>query len=43
VPPVGHPDYEPVVADLERLFSDRAVDGHVRFEYETQLFVSRVA
>lgn len=41
-PAAGHPDHEPMVADLGRLFADHAVDGEVRFEYETRLFVGRV-
>jgi hypothetical protein len=31
-----------MVTDLERLFSDQATDGRVRFEYETQVFVARI-
>lgn len=41
-PPAGHPDHEPMLADLRRLFHEEAVDGRVRFRYETRLFVASV-
>ena len=43
VPNAGHPEHEPMMRALRRLFDDHAVDGRVRFEYETQLFVERLA
>lgn len=39
VPAAEHPSHGPMMAALRRLFDDEAVDGSVRFRYETQLFV----
>jgi SAM-dependent methyltransferase len=37
-PPAGHPDHEPMLAALERIFADHQTNGTVDFEYETQLY-----
>lgn len=42
VPNAGDPAYEPMMKALRRLFDQHAVDGRVRFEYATQLFVGHV-
>ena len=42
-PPPGHPDHEPMLADLDRLFDAHAVDGQVRLEYRTELHLGRFA
>lgn len=36
-PEAGHPNYEPMMGEVERLFRTHAVDGVVTFEYETRL------
>jgi len=41
-PPPGHPDYEPMMAELDRLFDVFNDRGHVRFEYDTELYVGRI-
>jgi SAM-dependent methyltransferase len=38
-PNVGHPDHEPMLAELRRLFDAHAEDGRIRVDYATQLFV----
>lgn len=42
-PLAGHPNHEPLLAALEELFERHAVDSHVRFEYETELYVGTPA
>ncbi|HVK08056.1 MAG TPA: class I SAM-dependent methyltransferase [Gemmataceae bacterium] len=42
VPTEGHPNYEPLYAGLRRLFDAEAVNGVVRFEYETELYLGRM-
>ncbi len=41
-PAAGHPRHGPMLAELARIFRDHQRDGHVRVEYETQLFVGRI-
>jgi SAM-dependent methyltransferase len=43
VPGAGDPGYEPMLADLERLFLAHAANGHATFEYETKLYFGRLA
>lgn len=38
----GHPNYEPMMADLRNLFERNNQDGKVLFEYETQVFWGEV-
>jgi len=38
-PLVGHPNHEPLLAALDELFERYAAGGHVRFEYETELYI----
>ncbi|MFH1679687.1 MAG: hypothetical protein ABIH26_03475 [Candidatus Eisenbacteria bacterium] len=35
VPGAGDPGYEPMLADLARIFREHASNGRVTFEYET--------
>jgi SAM-dependent methyltransferase len=42
-PPAGHPDREPMVRALEALFERHQRDGHVRFDYETRIYLGRPA
>ena len=42
-PPPEHPNYAPMLARLERIFQDHQVDGRLRVEYDTVVFVGRLA
>ena len=42
-PRAGHPDHIPMMHELRRLFDEHATDRRVRFDYDTQLFVGRLA
>ena len=37
-PLAGHPSYEPMMRELERIFGAHAEDGEVEFEYKTRVF-----
>ena len=37
-PAKGHPQHEPMLAALEKLFQIHAQDGRVRFEYLTHVY-----
>ena len=41
-PPPGHPSFEPMMAELDRLFDTFHENGRVRFEYDTELYVGRL-
>jgi hypothetical protein len=41
-PPPGHPDFEPMMRELDRLFDEFNDAGRVRFEYDTDLYVGRL-
>jgi len=41
-PLAGHPSYEPMMLELERIFSSHAVDGAVEFEYNTRVFYGKL-
>ena len=41
-PGPGHPDHEPMLRELERLFEEHEAGGTVRFAYETQVFTGHV-
>jgi SAM-dependent methyltransferase len=43
IPLAGHPDYEPMLRELDRIFDAHNDDGRVRFEYDTQLHVGRLS
>jgi SAM-dependent methyltransferase len=38
----GHPSYEPMMAELQRIFHAHAADGLVEFEYKTRVFFGRL-
>ncbi|HEY4309923.1 MAG TPA: class I SAM-dependent methyltransferase [Pirellulales bacterium] len=42
VPSVEDPRYEPMLATLSRLFAEHQQDGHVRFEYDTELYFGQI-
>jgi SAM-dependent methyltransferase len=42
-PTPGHPNFEPMVSELNRLFDSLNDCGRVRFEYDTELYVGRLA
>jgi len=41
-PQPGHPYYEPMISELERVFSTHAENGVVRFEYDTEIYLGRL-
>ena len=41
-PPPGHPNFEPMMAELDRLFDAFNEVGRVRFEYDTEVYVGRL-
>ena len=41
-PPPGHPDFEPMMRELDRLFDAFNEQGRVRFEYDTEVYVGRL-
>jgi len=41
-PAAGHPRHVPMLAALERIFREHQRDGHVRFDYITQIYFGRV-
>jgi SAM-dependent methyltransferase len=41
-PPPFHPDFEPMMRELDRLFDEFHAAGRVRFEYDTELYVGRL-
>ncbi|NGZ76451.1 class I SAM-dependent methyltransferase [Saccharibacillus alkalitolerans] len=40
-PAPGHPNYEPMMAELRRIFDATQQDGHVFFDYETEVYWGR--
>jgi SAM-dependent methyltransferase len=41
-PAHGHPNFEPMMAELQRLFRATEKDGRVRMEYKTQVYCGRL-
>jgi SAM-dependent methyltransferase len=41
-PPPGHPNFEPMMHELDRLFDQFHDAGRVRFEYDTEVYVGRL-
>ena len=41
-PPTGHPNHEPMLAELKRLFDAHQKDGHVRIEYKTHMYYGQL-
>lgn len=42
-PAAGHPNHEPMLAELARLFAAHAVDGRVAFTYTTKVYLGRLS
>ena len=42
VPAEGHPNFEPMMAALQQIFDQHQVEGHVRFEYDTEIYIGLV-
>lgn len=42
VPMAGHPDHEPMLLELRRLFDELQTDGTVRIAYATEVYSGRV-
>jgi len=42
-PDQGHPDFEPMLAKLEKIFNTHKRDGIVTFEYETRVYYGNLA
>lgn len=42
-PAAGDPRHEPMLAELRRLFDDHAVEGTVRFDYDTEIYYGGLA
>jgi SAM-dependent methyltransferase len=42
-PQLGHPNYEPMLKELRRLFETHQVKGRVSFEYDTRVYYGRLA
>jgi ubiquinone/menaquinone biosynthesis C-methylase UbiE len=38
VPKEGHPNYAPMIAEVERIFQAHAANGNIRMEYTTQMY-----
>ncbi len=38
----GHPNYEAMMQELQRIFRAHAVDGKIEFEYNTQVYYGRL-
>lgn len=41
-PQPGDPRYEPMIAELTRLFDEHQQDGIVTFEYDTEIYIGRL-
>jgi hypothetical protein len=42
-PGPGHPKFEPMIKELERVFSKHADDGRVSLEYDTEVYFGHVS
>jgi SAM-dependent methyltransferase len=43
IPEPGHPNYEPMLTELQSMFDRYQQDGMVAFEYDTRMFYGRLA
>lgn len=41
VPPAGHADYEPMLAELHRIFDRHQSGGTIRFDYDTRVYLGQ--
>ena len=41
-PPAGHPNHEPMLCELDRIFEENQEGGEVRMVYETEIYVGRL-
>jgi ubiquinone/menaquinone biosynthesis C-methylase UbiE len=41
-PEPGHPNYEPMITELQRIFQTHEADGRVAFEYTTRMYYGRL-
>jgi hypothetical protein len=41
-PEAGHPKYEPMLAELDRIFQGYQIEGKVDIEYVTQMYYGRL-
>jgi SAM-dependent methyltransferase len=42
-PQPGHPNYEPMLKELRRVFDQHEVNGHLCFEYDTRVYYGKLA
>jgi SAM-dependent methyltransferase len=42
-PSDDHPKHQPMLCELEKVFSEHAVDGQISFEYDTELFFGHLS
>jgi SAM-dependent methyltransferase len=42
MPMEGHPKYEPMIAELEKIFDEYRSGGTVTFEYDTEMYYGRI-
>ena len=42
IPLEGHPKYEPMIAELEKIFRDYQTNGTVTFEYDTEMYYGQI-
>ncbi|MBV9866115.1 MAG: class I SAM-dependent methyltransferase [Abitibacteriaceae bacterium] len=38
----GHPNFEPTLAELQRIFDEFQADGHVQFDYQTMVYYGQL-
>jgi hypothetical protein len=41
-PEAGHPNYQPMLEELRRIFEAHQIDGRVSFDYDTQVYYGRL-
>ena len=41
-PPYGHPDYEPMLAELRQIFDAHRENGRLAFDYDVQVYWGRL-
>ena len=42
MPMQGHPGYEPMITELQKIFREYQTDGTVEFEYDTEMYYGRI-